>query len=302
MRNHYKKYWEKFLEKNFFPSYLREIQTIEFDKFKKIIAQMNEESENLVKNVFSGDALIIKNVFKKEILFELRNQIYKMQKEKKEENFKMIENCPNFHVSNQRNKLAPVNDNYDETAHSHYFFRWNNDHLKIFKLFDEIWEPIKILSGFDKNDFKNNTPKDLIIDRIQILRYPLNEGYITTHCDVSAWQKLNIGICLNENGKDFNSGGLYLLNKEEKKVNVENNLDCGDCFCWVPTIFHGVDIPKKEGNENTNWDSNSGRWQALALTVQSHCVKDRILSTGYEKFKKNPDKYKKIYKDAFKNI
>ena len=107
----------------------------------------------------------------------------------------------------------------------------------------------------------------------------LNEGYITTHCDVSAWQKLNIGICLNENGKDFQTGGLYLLDKNENKVNVEKKLELGDCFCWTPTIFHGVDIPKLEGVKNLNWNSNSGRWQALAFTVQSHCVKERILST-----------------------
>ena len=128
----------------------------------------------------------------------------------------------------------------------------------------------------------------------------LNEGYITTHCDAAAWQKLNIGICLNENNKDFNSGGLYLLDKQENKINVENNLDYGDCFCWIPTIFHGVDIPKLTGVENLNWNSDSGRWQALALTVQSHCIEKRLLSTGYDKFKKDPSKYKEIYRNACK--
>ena len=140
---------------------------------------------------------------------------------------------------------------------------------------------------------------NLIIDIIQVIRYPLNEGYITTHCDASAWQKLNIGICFNENGKEFNQGGLYLLDKEENKINVEDKLDIGDCFCWIPTIFHGVDIPKLIGNNLKNWKSKSGRWQALALTVQSHIVKDRLLSTGYERFKSDPLKFKKIYK---KNI
>ena len=180
-----------------------------------------------------------------------------------------------------------------------FFFRWNKDNLKIFDHLNPIWELIKIFSGLSKDEYKKNTPKDFIIDRIQVIRYPLNEGYITTHCDVSAWQKMNIGICLNENGKDFNTGGLYLLNKDEKKINVEKNLEFGDCFCWVPTIFHGVDIPKKNGVHESNWNSSDGRWQALALTIQSHCVKDRILSTGYNKFKKDPLKYKKLYRDAF---
>ena len=299
MHNHYKKKWVNFLKKNFFSSYLRNIQILEFDKFNKIIIDMNKESDELIENICLGDALIIKKVFHKDALIELRNKIYNLEKNEEEKNLRMLESCPNFHVSNKKNKLTPIQDNYDETAHSHYFFRWNRDNLKIFEYFNPIWELIKIFSGLNKNEYNNNTPQDLIIDRIQVLRYPLNEGYITTHCDVSAWQKLNIGICLNENGKDFQTGGLYLLDKNENKVNVEKKLELGDCFCWTPTIFHGVYIPKLEGVKNLNWNSNSGRWQALAFTVQSHCVKERILSTGYDKFKKNPLKYKEIYRKAF---
>ena len=48
----------------------------------------------------------------------------------------MLEGCPNFHGSNKKNKLTPIQDNYDETAHSHYFFRWNRDNLKIFEYFN----------------------------------------------------------------------------------------------------------------------------------------------------------------------
>jgi len=300
MNNHYKKKWDDLLEKNFFPSFVKNIKIIDFKEFNKIVINMGKESDDLVNNIFDGDVLVIKNVFKKEDLIELKNNIYDKQNKEKEQNYKMIDGCPNFHISNKQNKLAPVRDNYDETAHSHYFFRWNNDSLKIFNYFENIWELIKLFSGLDKDDFKKSTPKDKIIDRIQVLRYPLNEGYITTHCDVSAWQKLNIGICLYENGKDFDSGGLYLLDKNENKINVENKLELGDCFCWIPTIFHGVEIPRLKGEEKIDWNSNKGRWQALALTVQSHCVQERILSTGYEKFKKNPLKYKKIYRNAYK--
>lgn len=298
MTNFYKDIWASLIKSDFFPSYLKGIQVFEFEKFKDIIHGMNKESNDLVNATFGGNALIIKNVVKKNILSELKEKIYNLEKNEEEKNLQMLEGCANFHVSN-KNKLAPIQDNYDETAHSHFFFRWNRDNLKIFDHLNPIWELIKMFSGLNKNEYKKNTPKDSIIDRIQVIRYPLNEGYITTHCDVSAWQKLNIGICLNENGKDFNSGGLYLLNEDEKKINVEEKLEIGDCFCWVPTIFHGVDIPRKNGVDKTNWNSNTGRWQALALTIQSHCVKNRILSTGYNKFKKDPMKYKKLYRDAF---
>ncbi len=298
MKNFYKNHWQKLLEKDYFPSYLNSVNSFDFTEFQKIILDKNDKSEKLLNEVFKGNSLIIKNVFDKQEIIDLKNSIFEIENSQDESNYRMLDECPNFHVSNKKNNIAPIKDNYDETAHSHYFFRWNKDEINIFQKFDKIWDLIKIFSGLEKDSYKKNKPKDLILDRIQIIRYPLNEGYITTHCDASAWQKLNIGICFNEQGKEFNEGGLYLLDKNEKKINIEDKLDIGDCFCWIPTIFHGVDIPKLSNHNNKNWNSKSGRWQALALTVQSHRVKNRLLSTGYERFKKNPIKFKEMYRNS----
>ena len=298
MENFYKNHWQKLLEKDYFPSYLNNVQSFGFNDFQKTILDQDDKSEKLLNQVFNGDSLIIKNVFNKQEIIDLKDSIFDIENNQKEENFRMLDECPNFHVSNKKNNIAPIKDNYDETAHSHYFFRWNKDEINIFQKFDKIWDLIKIFSGLEKDSYKQNKPKDLILDRIQIIRYPLNEGYITTHCDASAWQKLNIGICFNEQGKEFNEGGLYLLNRDEKKVNIEDKLQIGDCFCWIPTIFHGVEIPKLSNHNNKNWNSKSGRWQALALTVQSHRVKNRLLSTGYERFKKDPKKFKEMYRNS----
>ena len=298
MKNFYKNSWQRLLKEDYFPSYLNNVQTFEFEDFQRIILNENDKSEKLLNDVFKGDSLIIKNVFNKKEIIDLKDSIFDIEKNQEEKNFRMLDECPNFHVSNKKNNIAPVKDNYDETAHSHYFFRWNKDEINIFKKFDKIWDLIKIFSGLEKDSYKLNKPKDLILDRIQIIRYPLNEGYITTHCDASAWQKLNIGICFNEQGKEFNEGGLYLLDKNDKKINIEGKLEIGDCFCWIPTIFHGVDIPKLTNHNNKNWNSKSGRWQALALTVQSHRVKNRLLSTGYERFKKDPIKFKEMYRNS----
>jgi hypothetical protein len=298
VENFYNNHWQKLLKKNYFPSYLNAVESLHFNDFKKIILNKDDKSEKLLNNVFKGNSLIIKNVFNKQEIIDLKDSIFNIESNQQEQNFRMLDECPNFHLSNKKNSIAPIKDNYDETAHSHYFFRWNKDEINIFLKFDKIWDLIKIFSGLEKDSYKLNKPKNLIVDRIQIIRYPLNEGYITTHCDASAWQKLNIGVCFNEKGKEFNEGGLYLLDKNENKINIEDKLEIGDCFCWIPTIFHGVDIPKLNNDKNKNWNSKSGRWQALALTVQSHRVKDRLLSTGYERFKKNPKKFKEMYRNS----
>ena len=298
MKNFYKNHWQKLLEKDYFPSYLNKIESLNFNDFQEIILKKDDKSEKFLNDIFKGNSLIIKNVFNKKEIIDLKDSIFNIENNQKEQNFRMLDECPNFHVSNKKNNIAPIKDNYDETAHSHYFFRWNKDEINIFLKFDKIWDLIKIFSGLEKDSYKLNKPKDLIVDRIQVIRYPLNEGYITTHCDASAWQKLNIGVCFNEKGKEFNEGGLYLLDKNENKINIEDKLEIGDCFCWIPTIFHGVDIPKLDNEKNKNWNSKSGRWQALALTVQSHRVKNRLLSTGYERFKKDPKKFKEMYRNS----
>ena len=121
MNNFYKNIWIDLVKKDFFPSYLEDIQVFEFENFKSIINSMNQESASLVKTVFNGNAIVIKNVINKNTLEQLKEKIYDIEKSENEKNIKMLENCENFHVSN-KNKLAPVQDNYDETAHSHFFF------------------------------------------------------------------------------------------------------------------------------------------------------------------------------------
>ena len=59
-----------------------------------------------------------------------------------------------------------------------------------------------------------------------------------------------------------------------------------------------LDIPKLNGNKIKDWNSKSGRWQAIALTVQSHKVKNRLLSTGYDRFKKDPLRFKEMYRNT----
>ena len=36
---------------------------------------------------------------------------------------------------------------------------------------------IKMLGGLNYNSYVNNTPKDLVVDRVQVIRYPENTGH-----------------------------------------------------------------------------------------------------------------------------
>ena len=87
MENFYKKHWQKLLGKNFFPSYLNKIQSFEFENFKEIILAKDEKSINFLNQVFYGDALIIKNVFKKKEIIDLKNSIFDIEKKPRRKKF-----------------------------------------------------------------------------------------------------------------------------------------------------------------------------------------------------------------------
>ena len=186
-----------------------------------------------------------------------------------------------------------MKNGYQEFAHSYFFWRWNKDYLKIFDKIDDYWNTIKIFNGLGINGLKNNIPSDKIIDRIQVLHYPINSGSISPHCDVARWQKTNVAISLTEVGKEYQEGGLYCLDKNESKIPIEHMVSIGDSILWLPSIFHGVEEPTTIRSA-VDWSKTEGRWQLLAQAVQSWNVKNRIVSVSYENYKKDP---KKILKD-----
>ena len=56
------------------------------------------------------------------------------------------------------------------------------------------WRRIKILMGLDEFKYENNTPIDGVIDRIQIVQYPLNLAF-EPHSDPYKFQKfLSVAI------------------------------------------------------------------------------------------------------------
>ena len=48
---------------------------------------------------------------------------------------------------------------------------------------------LKYLSGYYENAWEKNTPKDGIVDRIQIVKYPPNSGSQELHQDPYIYQK-----------------------------------------------------------------------------------------------------------------
>jgi|21_taG_2_1085346.scaffolds.fasta_scaffold00062_23 hypothetical protein len=293
----YSDVWENFIKDNYFPTSLRNPRTLDFKEFKDMVYNKPEKTKQLILDMLSGDVLVLKNALSREEAIKIKKELYDYGNDTPEQDLREDSKIPNYHIKNQLR--YKIKDGYNELAHSYYFYRWNEDTLKLFSRIDEVWDTVKIFNGLDINEYKNNLPEDKIIDRVQVLHYPLNSGEITCHCDKARWQKTNIGFNLTEIGEDYDVGGAYFLNSDDDEVHMEPYIEIGDAPIFLPSIFHGVRTPKSD-NHDIDWGASRGRWLLLAQTVQSQCLENREKSVSLENYKKDPTKILENFKKDYK--
>ena len=171
--------------------------------------------------------------------------------------------------------------------HATYFFPWNNDPCNINEQIFNRWGYIKKLCGLKFDEFRNNTPKDIKVDRIQIALYPPGFGELETHTDpVNNTPVAISGYLSSLRTGDFSSGGFYCVNREGKKINLEDQIDEGDIGIFCATVKHGVNaIDGKtlpEEYENYNWSEGRGRWFMGLYTNDSDEINNRTTSISYK--------------------
>ena len=135
-------------------------------------------------------------------------------------------------------------------------------------------ELYKIFIWFKKNEYEQNIPSDLIVDRLQIVNYPSGGGELRDHTDPIKNIKVVNGIILSKYGKDFNQGGFYFKDDKNNKVNIEKKLDVGDSVSFYGSIVHGVD--KIDPNDNLDWSLEKGRWFLGMYSNESDHVQNRV--------------------------
>ena len=132
--------------------------------------------------------------------------------------------------------------------------------------------------GLNPKKYEKNTPKDGVVDRVQIVQYPSQIGFLEPHSDPYKYQRLFFSGYMSKKGEDFNGLGFYLVGEGNKVMSVEDSIDIGDIGIGYASVYHGVapvNIDKKPKWE----DMNDGRWFLSMYSNQSDEVKSR--HTGY---------------------
>lgn len=284
----FKNIWKHCEKKNSYPSRANNIKVVDYKDFEKNVTEEKESFVlDIVNSLYSGDIYILKGAYTKEFMNSLRVRTFDYFKGKPSEFHKMLEGCPDFHrkIDIETGKKYALR----LCKHSFYFYPWNNDPLNIFNPIYKRWRVIKKLMGMNPEAFEKNTPKDGVIDRIQIVQYPSKIGYLEPHTDPHKHQRLFHSAYMSKKGKDFSGLGFYAIDKKGKILETENHIDVGDIGIGYATIYHGV-APVNLNKEPDWQDVNDGRWFLSLYSNETDIHKKRHTSSGVSKklnFSKN---------------
>lgn len=243
--------------------------------YKLFANQVMDESPSFVgwavDRLYQGDVFILRNAFPAEFMESTRDKVFEWFKTRPSEFHKMLEGTPDFHrvIDLEAGKKYSFN----VCKHSAFFYPWNDDPLNLFPIIYERWRVIKQLMGLEATAYEKNTPKDGVVDRIQVAQYPSRCGYLEPHSDPYLHQRLFFSGYMSRRGADYSGGGFYLVGKADTVIEAENQIEVGDVGIGYATVYHGV-APCNRHLE-PDWESKAGRWFLSMYSNASDEVKDR---------------------------
>ena len=254
--NPYRPVWESMENLKPKPRHPGKIIKADYSDFReKVLSRDPSFADKIVRSFYQGDVYVLKHAFAARRMADLKNTVRDYGRKIPGSFHKIIEGCPDFHRGIDEN-LAK-NYKVKMVKHSYYFFPWNGDPLGLFSLTRELWGTLKFLGGFKYEEYERNTPKDGIVDRLQVIHYPSGAGMGEIHSDPYLYQRLFISVIMSRRGKDYQSGGIYLVDENNAHVDLEPELEPGDVYAGYGTLLHGIDVVDK--GRAVNWNSPQGR-------------------------------------------
>jgi len=264
-QNPYRGLWEAYEADQDIPTRFRNLQILPYEELTYRV--MNSIAYPIIDNLWKGDAYLIKGAFTKEFMYQLIIDVHNYCMTRPSEFHQMLEDSPDFHreIDLETGKKYSISS----CKHSCYFYHWNEDPFEIFEPINQVWHTLKVLMGLQYNEYENNTPKNGVVDRIQVVRYPPRIGYLEPHVDAYNHQRLIFSGYMSKRGVDYQGGGFYLINNKDEVVNIEDQIDVGDILFCYASVYHGVApcecscVRQPDGSHHEkciDWKGRDGRW------------------------------------------
>lgn len=273
----YKAVWEAFEKSGPRPTRVRRLITHwDWSSFRHAVNEADHDFVwNMISSLYQGDVYIIKDAFDPSFMRRVVHDTFEWFKTRPSEFYKMLEGTPDFHrlIDLEAGKKYSFN----VCKHSAFFYPWNNDPLDLFFTVNKRWRVIKTLMGLEAIEYERNSPKDGVVDRIQIAQYPSRVGFLEPHSDPYLHQRLFFSGYLSKRGMDYRGGGFYLVGSSDAIIEAEDNIEVGDIGIGYATIYHGVSPCNRD--KEPNWNSIEGRWFLSMYSNASDEVENRHTGT-----------------------
>ncbi|QNI41217.1 hypothetical protein SynA1528_00169 [Synechococcus sp. A15-28] len=207
---------------------------------------------------------MIRSCFSKEEIYFIKESMLNLQEKTESTFYKMDRLIPDY----WRNITPEIAKKYSVpiVKQAAYFFPWN-DQKELFALINRRWRLYKVLGGRSEDFAEHSKPEEGYVDRIQVVQYHANSGYLPAHQDPDHNQRLFISGYLSKQGHDFMGGGFWALNSKKEQQELEGLFLPGDMGVGSARIIHGVNKIQGKGGDI--------RWFLGLYTNDSDCVKKR---------------------------
>ena len=253
----FKDIWQSLEREKPRPERCRKLIKRDWAGFKERVMENREPfSTMFVSSLYAGDVYILTGAFDKDWMIDLRRRTFDYFQSKPSEFYKMLEGSPDFH--RQIDLETGKKYSFQVCKHSAFFYPWNDDPLNLFPTVYERWRVIKTLMGLEAKEYESNTPRNGVVDRIQVAQYPSKIGFLEPHSDPYLHQRLFFSGYMSQRDEDYSGGGFYLVGAGDSVVEAEADIQIGDIGIGYATVYHRV-APCDRDNE-PEWDKPSGRW------------------------------------------
>jgi hypothetical protein len=213
----------------------------------------DKTSKEIMDEILQFNVVIIKNLFDKEHLRELRRGVFEWSKTLPIS----TEGGTNHHnISWGMSQLQK----YPYSYHGYNFMGVTHDDLETQEAFKQLFNDIRSIYKTMLNfyyEVTGNNSNDITLNP-QFIQYPKNGGFLGTHIHPFEPQKIGFILNLSELGVDHNTGGAY-FEHENTRIDTTEQHDIGDMIIFRFNMLHGVSIVDKPDNF-TKWDPDGGVW------------------------------------------
>lgn len=263
--------WAQYWQDRELPNRTRSINEISWYEFVEAAVENELAAKVMVGSLLAGDVWILKGAFRPEFMRQMRARCIAWERSRPVSFHKMLEGTPDFHriIDPETGKKYA----FKGCKHSAYFYRWNDDPLGIWPEITARWRIAKLAMGLAADAYENFTPKDGVVDRIQIVRYPPAIGYLEPHADPHLHQRCFFGAYMSRRGIDYQGGGFYLVGRNDEIIEIEDRLEVGDATLGCATLVHGV--APCDRHKTPDWERSDGRWFLSMYSNASDEVRNR---------------------------